>query len=95
MKRIKEFVMREIADETVLIPTGETAQEFNGIISMTEVAAFIWNHIEEAENFMELVKMITDEYEVEAQVAAQDAVEFITHMLSQRMVAVTDDQKGW
>lgn len=95
MKRVKEFVMREIADETVLVPTGATAQEFNGIISMTEVAAFIWNQIEEAENFEALVRMITQEYEVDPQTAAQDAAEFIDHMLEQRLVEVSNPEIGW
>ena len=42
MKIVKEFILREIAGETILVPTGTAAQEFNGMLSMTDTARFIW-----------------------------------------------------
>ena len=39
MKIIKDFILRNIAGEYVLIPTGTTTQEFNGLISLNEIAA--------------------------------------------------------
>lgn len=38
MKIAKEFILREIAGECVLIPTGTTTQEFNGLITLSETA---------------------------------------------------------
>ena len=95
MKKIKEFILREIADEYILIPTGSTTEEFNGIINLSETGAFIWNHIEEANTFEELIKMITSEYEVDINVAAQDAYEFINHMLANQLITLTDKEKNW
>ena len=95
MKKIKEFILREMADEYILIPTGSTTETFNGIITLTESAAFIYNHIEEASSFEELVNMITDEYEVDKQTAANDAYQFITHMLQNQMVTLSDPEKNW
>ena len=68
MKKMKEFILREVADEYILIPTGKTTEEFNGIISLTETAAYIYNHIEEAESFEALINMITSEYDVDKDV---------------------------
>ena len=34
MKKIKEFIKRDIAGETVLVPTGATAQEYNGMMTL-------------------------------------------------------------
>ena len=36
MKIVKEFILREIAGECVLVPTGETSQEFNGMITISD-----------------------------------------------------------
>ena len=82
MKKMKEFILREVADEYILIPTGKTTEEFNGIISLTETAAFIYNHIEEADSFEALINMITSEYNVDKETAAKDAYVFINHMIS-------------
>ena len=49
MKIVKEFILRNIAGECVLVPTGATTQEFNGLITMSDTAKFIWENIEKAE----------------------------------------------
>lgn len=95
MKKIKEFILREVADEYILIPTGKTTEEFNGMITLSETAAFIYEHIEEAKTFEDLIEMITNEYEVDKQTALQDAYVFINHMLQNRMIELTDKEKNW
>ena len=49
MKRTKEFIKRNIAGEIVLVPSGQTAREFNGMVTLTGTGEFIWEHIEETE----------------------------------------------
>ena len=95
MKKIKEFILREIADEYVLIPTGKTTEEFNGMITLTETAAYIYNHIEEAMSFDELLNMMLEEYEVDKETLAKDSYIFINHMLQNRMIELTNPEKGW
>ena len=95
MKKIKEFILREIADEYILIPTGSTTEEFNGIINLSDTGAFIWNHIEEANTFEELIQMITKEYDVDVNTATKDAYEFINHMLANRLITLSDNEKNW
>ena len=50
MKVNSDFVMRNIAGENILVPTGEAAEKFNGMITMNEVAAFMWKNIDEVES---------------------------------------------
>lgn len=42
MRIKKEFVLREIAGDYVIIPTGKTVLEFNGLITVNEVGVSIW-----------------------------------------------------
>ena len=95
MKKIKEFILREIADEYVLIPTGKTTEEFNGMITLTETATYIYNHIEEADSFDELLNMMLEEYEIDKETLARDSYMFINHMLQNRMIELTNPEKGW
>ena len=95
MKKIQEFILREIADEYLLIPTGKTTETFNGMITLTESAAFIYEHLEEAKSFEALVDLITKEYDIDKQTAANDAYQFIQHMLSQGMITLSNPENNW
>ena len=86
MKKIKSFITRTIAGETVLVPSEETAHDFNGMISLTDTAAFIWEHIEEATDFNQLVDMILDEYEIDRETAAADASGVVMQLLQHGMI---------
>lgn len=95
MRIVKDFILREITDEYILIPTGNTTEEFNGLITLSETGAFIWNHLEQAESFDALLEMIIAEYEIDKKTAAQDAYELLNQMLNVGMIALTDPSKSW
>ena len=46
MRVDKEFVLREIAGDYIIIPTGKTVLEFNGLITVNEVGVSIWNMLQ-------------------------------------------------
>lgn len=60
MKIVKEFILREIAGECVLVPTGATSQEFNGMITISDTAKFIWENIEKVDSLEEMIQMVLD-----------------------------------
>lgn len=63
MKKKEDFIIRNIADEYIMIPVGKTALKFNGTIMINEISAFIWDHIEEVSNEKEMSKLICKYYE--------------------------------
>ena len=38
--------MRQVIDEFVLVPRGEAAERINGTMTLSETAAFIYEHLE-------------------------------------------------
>lgn len=82
----KEFMLREIVGEAVLIPTGETAAHFNGLISVNELGQFIWENYETSKDEDELLQRILDEYEVERDVAKSDLEEFLNILREQDII---------
>lgn len=95
MKIIKEFILREIAGEHVLVPTGEASQEFNGMISMTDTAKFIWEHLECVNSLDEMVKALTDAYEVDESTARRDVIGFLNALLQHGMIAFSKEDHTW
>jgi hypothetical protein len=93
MRKTKEFIKRDIAGEILLVPTGQTAQEFNGMITLQGIGEFIWDHLEEAQNIDELLDMIQGEYDVDRATASGDALAFIMQLLRSGMIK--PDGKDW
>ena len=66
MKIKGEFILREMAGDKILVPVGQTALEFNGIIILQPVAALIWEGLleglskEQFANRMKLQKIMLD-----------------------------------
>ena len=86
MKRIKEYIKRNIAGEIVLVPSGQTAEDFNGMITLSESGDFIWEHLEEARDFNHLVELIIEEYDIDKETAAQDTSTFLMQLLQAGMI---------
>jgi len=82
MKVEKEFVLREIAGDYIIIPTGKTVLEFNGLITVNEVGISLWNMLQKEVSFDELVQGILEEYDVEEAVAREDIQEFLDQLIA-------------
>ena len=80
MRVDKEFVLREIAGDYVIIPTGKTVLSFNGLISVNEIGAFLWELLQEETTIEELVAAVLKEYEVDEKTAREDIEEFIDRL---------------
>lgn len=73
--KIKEgFELRTICGENVIVATGFKNIDFSKIISLNESAALLWRGLLGRDFEVEdMVKLLTDEYEVDAETARRDA----------------------
>ena len=86
MKISKEFILREIAGEYILVPVGKTALTFNGLVTVNEVCALIWGMLEKGSDVSTIVNGILDEYDVDEQTATADVLEFISYLKSNNII---------
>lgn len=71
--KIKEgFVLRKVADEYIVMPTGSNIAKFDGAIALNEVSAFIFEQLKNPVSKDDLVKALLAEYDVDAEVAERD-----------------------
>lgn len=80
MKIKKEFMMRDICGENTLVPIGETASSFKGIIKMNNIGSFIWSNLEKVENEEEMTSLIVKEYKLSLNEAQNDVNDFIKYL---------------
>ena len=86
MKVGKEFVLCEMGDDYILMPTEKTALDFNSMIVMNEVGASIWKMLQNEVTVEELVKGILDEYDVEEEIAREDIQEFLDNLVNNKIL---------
>ena len=72
-----EFVVRRVMDNTMAIPVGEMALKLNGMILLNDVSRVIWNCLESETSLEEIVTAVTDGFEVSADDARTDILEFL------------------
>lgn len=86
MKIRYEFVKREIAGETFLVPVGEAAKRYSGLFALTEVAALIWDNLPAAEDDRALTDLILREYDVTEEQASADVAEFLAKLREMEII---------
>lgn len=72
MKAKEGFVLRIIADEYILMPVGDNITKFKGSVLLNEVSAFVWKKMREETSKEEILTAVTNEFEVERELAARD-----------------------
>lgn len=77
MKLNKDFILRNIAGESILVATGSATQYFNGMITLNEVATFILENIDECETEEVLLEKVLEEFEIDEDTAQNDVREFL------------------
>lgn len=74
------FILRQIAGESLLIPVGEAALAVNGLIALSESAALLYERLREDCSRQELIDVLLAEYEVSEETAGEDVDAFLVQM---------------
>lgn len=76
--KIKDgFAKRDIAGSIIVVPVGEAAQEFNGMITLNESGSFFWDCFKNDITIDEAVELVCSEYDVERDKARADVEKFV------------------
>lgn len=71
--KIKEgFVLRNVVDEYIVMPTGDNIAKFDGAVVLNEVAAFVFENMKNPVSREDLLNAILNEFEVDEATAAAD-----------------------
>ena len=80
MKIKRDFILREIAGDILLVPAGKTALDLNGMLTLNEVGAEIWKMLPEVEFEEEIVQRLLQEYDAEPAQVREDVSEFMSQL---------------
>ena len=74
------YMLRKVSDSYVVVPVGAAIAEFNGMINLNEVGAFLWSHLEDEVTYDELLSAMLKNYEVAEEIAKADLNRFIENL---------------
>ncbi len=86
MRLNSDYVLREIAGDCVLVPTGEAVAKYNGLFAVSDVGARILELLPGCKDEAEIAAKIVEEYEVDEQTAAADVNEFISSLREKKII---------
>lgn len=72
--------MREVAGHFVVVPVGDAALDFNGMINLNETGALLWKTMLEGADEKKLISALLNEYDVSEETAQKDVRNFIIKM---------------
>lgn len=72
MKLKPDFQIVQMANDYMLVPTGDQIDSFNGTVILNEVSAFILNQLKEDLEKEDLVERLVMEFDVETATARED-----------------------
>lgn len=72
MKLKPDFQIVQMANDYMLVPTGDQIDSFNGTVILNEVSAFILNQLKEDLEKEDLVERLVMEFDVESAIARED-----------------------
>ena len=75
-------VYREIADEAILVPIRRNVADMESVYTLDSVGADIWKLIDGHRTLPDILEMLRDEYEVDAEILTRDLDEFVEQLES-------------
>ena len=81
MRRNSEFVLREVAGKYVVIPLGQTAETFHGMITMNSTSKFLWELLEEEQTEESLAEALVRTYGITEERALAAVKKFLDLIL--------------
>ena len=73
----KDLVTRDIAGESIIVPIRGHVGDLDGLFTLNEVGAMIWQLIDGQKTGRQIAEAVKDEYDVEAVEAEDDVVDFL------------------
>lgn len=82
MKRSTSFLLREVAGKQVVVPLGQAAVAFMGMLTLNMTGVYLWELLEQDQTEDTLVQSLCQRYEVDADTARKDIAVFLEKLRS-------------
>ena len=77
MKIKSGYILKQVANQTIVVPTGTEAMNFNGIINLNDSGKLLFQSLQQECETDDLVQILMTHYEVDRDTAKKDVLSFV------------------
>ena len=86
--KIKEgYILREVAGNYLVVAVGDASLDFNGVITLNETGAYLWEKLSGGCDEEALIDAMTKEYEIDEKTAKSDVLTFLGKLKEAELLA--------
>ncbi len=86
MKVKSGFVLKHVASKHIVVPVGEEAVNFSGLITLNESGVLLFEAMKKHVDIEDLMIILVDKYDVDNKTARQDAEAFVNILKSKSIL---------
>ena len=80
MKHKADFIMQNVVGENLLVPLGPQVMELNGLITLNDTAACVWELLAKECTLDELASAVAERFDVSFEIARVDVQTFMNEI---------------
>lgn len=89
--KIKDgFILRQVAGNYIVLAVGEEAVDFNGMITVNETGAFLWEILSAGATKEEMLEKLMAEYDVDEETAKKDITDFLIKLNDGKLLIINE-----
>jgi len=89
-KKVSEHIEKKVGDELVIVPVASAVAQMNKVFSLNEIGSYIYENLTDPLTEEDIVKMVTEEFDVEATVAQKDIKAFLKEAIKAKVIKELD-----
>jgi len=86
MKIKKEYILKSVAGQHIVVPIGREAVKFHGMITLNDTGKFLFESLKEPASIEQLVVKVMDTYEVDLKTAKKDVEMFVDLLIKNEII---------
>jgi hypothetical protein len=86
MKVKSGYVLKSVAGQYIVVPTGTEAINFNGLLNLNESGKLLFETLLKETSLEELINVLTNTYDIDEATAKADVLSFISKLKSKNIL---------
>ncbi|MDI6453303.1 PqqD family protein [Peloplasma aerotolerans] len=86
MKIKKGYVLKNLSNKHIVVPVGEEAINFSGLITLNESGKLLFETLGNDVSLDDLVSKLLDAYEIDEETARKDATAFVDKLRGKQII---------
>lgn len=86
MKIKENYMIRAVAGQNIVVPLGDAAADFNGMVTLNDTGAFLWGKMDKQTDERSLVEALLAEYDVSEELATEGVRFFVMKMREANLI---------